>query len=549
MSDALARLSQQLSTTIGQASVPVGDGCALMEKTLADMRARSQGGSGKPSQDHLLEAIRKFWDSQKIDSFRDAYLVSWGITQAPTPTSPSLIEDGTRFDKVLQGVDDWKGQPRYYRRCYQGLMSNYFGYDGLSSAKPIQGRKNWKELREYLRGNNTHILQPKETLRPEWVSLARKNRKLFGENPCEDYIEEALNGDLENINHLCDALWIGEHTWFQHELILGQIGYAADLRDVQFMSLLPRLLDLLQSRAVLRDKGLALILDRYARISGHPLHPRLRDDSVLWWKNPWLPSNSMQWGAVSSDAKSMVSEWLKGEFIEAFFNLLAQDGAADQRRMKFWKRYIKAINHMEFALGATARASRDRDFDTLRKKMDGLICRLDANDANNAFIMHMGNLVIVEFSQKGNALYGYDAKRRLPFDTSRVLRLGTSSVNTLKDQNASQLRMTHSAMDWEERVASELAACGIQPNTATQSIARPSPDPEAVVQEPEKDAFPQQYSLQALKQLTALRGLRIEDNTTKGGNLWVSGNVFSSDTQRLLIRWGFTRREGRGWWK
>ena len=551
MSVALGQLSLQLATMIGQASAPIGDGCAQMENTLAEMRARGEAVGGKPPQDRLLEAIKKFWDTQKFDSFRDAYLVSWGLTQAPTSTSHSLMEDGTRFGKALKGVDDWKGQPRYYRRCYQGLMSNYFGYDGLSPAMPSQGRKNWKELREYLRGNNINILQPKEALRPEWVTLARKNRKLFGENPCEDYVEDALNGDLQNINHLCDALWIGEHTWFQHELILGQIRHAASLRDGQFISLLPRLLDLLQSREVLRDQGLALILDRYARIEAHPLHSRLRDDAVSWWKNPWLPSNAMQWGSVRSDTKSMVSEWLKGVLIEAFFNQLAQDGAANQRRTKFWKRYIGAISEMEFALGANARSSRDRDFLALLKKMEGLTRHLDAPGANNAFIMRMGTLVIVEFSNSGNACYAYDERQSMPFDTSMPLQLEVNGRNSLKNQN-NIIKLRHADGNhgwtwWEDMFEATLQGhFDIQPDTNRSSGRGEQPHPRPTLAE---GTFPQQYSLQALKQLATLRGLGVLDNTTNGGALWVTGTAITSDTQRVLTRWGFSYRDGRGWWK
>ena len=43
----------------------------------------------------------------------------------------------------------------------------------------------------------------------------------------------------------------------------------------------------------------------------------------------------------------MVADWLKLEFIETFFTKLAEDGFGDPRRMNFWKRYVKAINHIE----------------------------------------------------------------------------------------------------------------------------------------------------------------------------------------------------------
>jgi len=53
----------------------------------------------------------------------------------------------------------------------------------------------------------------------------------------------------------------------------------------------------------------------------------------------------------------MVADWLKLEFIETFFTKLAEDGLGDPRRMNFWKRYVKSIDHIEFALGSSARNS------------------------------------------------------------------------------------------------------------------------------------------------------------------------------------------------
>ena len=47
--------------------------------------------------------------------------------------------------------------------------------------------------------------------------------------------------------------------------------------------------------------------------------------------------------------------------------------------MNFWKRYVKSIDHIEFALGSTARNSRERDMVLLRKKMTGLVQALDAS--------------------------------------------------------------------------------------------------------------------------------------------------------------------------
>ena len=179
----------------------------------------------------------------------------------------------------------------------------------------------------------------------------------------------------------------------------------------------------------------------------------------------------------------MVSDWLKLEFIETFFTKLAEDGLGDRRRMEFWKRYVKAIDNIEFALGSTARNARDRDFVALRKKMEGLICHLDAAGSNNAFIMRMGDLVAVEFSGMGNALYGYDARRTVPFDTAEPLRLPQYDHNSLKQKNRSILWLSHQDgingwAKWEQMFDAKLREeFGIKPQTVATRVARPTSSP------------------------------------------------------------------------
>ena len=130
----------------------------------------------------------------------------------------------------------------------------------------------------------------------------------------------------------------------------------------------------------------------------------------------------------------MVAEWLKLEFIETFFTLLAEEGTGDRRRLEFWKRYVNQIDHINFALGNDARSSSTKDFAVLREKMQGLTVPLiDPISSNNAFIMTIGDLVVVEFSGRANALYGYDGRQGLPFDLERPVVVVKDGRNSLKN--------------------------------------------------------------------------------------------------------------------
>jgi hypothetical protein len=222
------------------------------------------------------------------------------------------------------------------------------------------------------------------------------------------------------------------------------------------------LLKLLGNNEVLRDRGLQMMLNRYAKVPQTPQHRNLKDYSVNAWGNPWLPSNEHKWGGVTSEARQMVGDWLKLEFIELFFTKLAQDGLSDTRRVKFWTKYVPLIENIHFALGSYAMSSRERDYVELRTKLKGLTVSLeDSNQHNNAFVMTMGDLVAVEFSGTSNAFYGYSLKKSLPFSLAKAVRSSpVNGRNSLKN-DARVLYLihkdnVHGYSDWEERFKSEL---------------------------------------------------------------------------------------------
>lgn len=561
---ALNHLASLLRPAIqeGAAAMTLNSG---IDAVIEEMKARSRSGtSGKLSEDHQLEAVRRFWQSQEVKSFRDAYMLSWSLCLPHRPQGACVLEDQPRFQRVLDGVDVWTARPSAYRRCYQGLVKSYFTYDAHGDGTAPAGRKNWNQLRQYLQDRN-HLIKDKR-LNPEWVTTAVDNKRLFSEEPYEPYVDALLRGDAGFVDHLCEQLGIGKASWFLRELVLAQVKGATKLSDTKFQALLPRLLELLAANEVLRDRGMILVLDKYATVPGTALHQGLRDYSVGWWGNPWLPSNETRWGGVAPEARAMVADWLKLEFIETFFTKLAEDGLGDPRRMNFWKRYVKAIGHIEFALGSFARNSTERDFVALRKKMTGLIRELDASGANNAFIMTMGNLVAVEFSGLGNAFYGYDARHSVPFDTTRPLRLVVDGKNSLKHKGKSILWLSHQDGlhnwdKWEEMFEATLSKeFGIKPSGspphATRVAARQSPTKHPTVrsgQEASKrvsSTASEPYSSYALQQLSQEHGFRYDDRSPWGGYMWVVLSDESNEVvNQTLERWGFRYKPGKGWWK
>ncbi len=548
---ALSSLAALLAPAIdvGARPMPLHDG---IDDVIGKMEARVRGrGSGKVPEDIQLDAVRRFWQSQEVQGFRDAYLLSWGLCLPHRPQGDCILEDRPRLQRVLDGVDDWQNQPRYFRRCYQGLIKCYFTYDVFGESSPMAGRDNWKLLRDYLKGNVSHIRDSRSN--PDWVETASGNQQLFGDRPCESYAKPLLQGDSSAIERLCGHLGIDKASWFLRELVLAQVNKATQFTDEWFQPLLPRLLELLAANGVLRDRGMILVLDRYARVEGATLHQGLRSYAVDWWGNPWLPSNETRWGGVRPEARAMVADWLKLEFIETFFTKLAEDGLADPRRMNFWKRYVKAIDNIEFALGATARNSSERDFVVLRKKMTGLLRALDAPGANNAFIMRMGPLVAVEFSSMGNAFYGYNARQLMPFNTTQMLRLEVNGQNSLKNKRSSIMRLRHQdgIHGWdkwesmfEDTLCKEFNIKPLVGGSSSEGIKNAS---LAVATGSASSREP--YSRTALERLSSAYGFAIEDLTSRGGNLWVRADDSKKAINNKLALWGFRYKSGKGWWK
>ena len=509
--------------------------------------------------DVIRKSVSRFWKEQRLESLRDAQLVSHGLTLKPDPTKACILEDRERFRAVLDpqvGVGQWLDSPRWFRRCYQGLISSYFTYDGQDPRKPGVGRENWGDLRDYLWQNTSRIVDAEFNM--DWVNVAMQNRSLFSEDPCAECAHAALAGDTKIIDELTDELGISRNSWFHWQLIMAQVRHATELGDEAFGAQISKLLSLIAGNEFVREKAMVQMLDRYARSQRPAMHVGLRDSAVAWWGNPWLPSDEVRWGAVQPSTRAMVAEWLRGDFIEAFFAKLAKDGVGDKRRANFWLKYVKSMKDVRFGLGSMAFNATDRDFRLLRDRMKGLFQRLDDPvGSNNAFIMTIGNLVAVEFGGESNAFYGYDGRKDLPFDMRRPLQTPVNARNSLKHREPVRvLWLQHQDgirgySRWEDMFAAELKdKFGIVPDASQQgnggsrrAVVRDVETPHAA------DAPMAPFSEAALGAFASRHGFGFRDNRSRNGNLRVDTHDRIPEVSRVLRAWGFAYHQGEFWWK
>lgn len=531
-------------------------------------------GTARPSQDAVAIALQSFYRDLEFGSLRHARLVCFGCLAPVLPAGSMLIEDADRFPVLLRGVDTYRPKPRAFRLCYRGLLYAYFGYDAERALSV--GRENWEQLRSYLRDRAASTVA--DGALPDWVDALLGNRQLLDDDPGRVYGRSLLAGDADGFERARQALDIREDSWLVWRLVLGQIEAAVSEGDQTFQEHLPTLLELLAVHPLACNAGLKRLLERYLACAASAVHPELRDFAVAKWGNPWLSLNSAKWSLVSEGARLMVADWLKLILIRQFFSLLAADGSNDSRRLKFWERYHESIDDMYFALGSTARRHRGRDFQDIRKKMEGRLLSLHSAGSpdNNAFIMCMGNYVVVEFGLKGNACYIF-RRDGLPFELS-----GTIPGNSTALKHHSGERLLHhdgSWETWEQKFQTWLTSCvrvrpaqrpieklppsrltgGSSPLQATPRSGVVASTPGPATGEPSGPRHSvgglghtgrsDPFKLSEVLHLCRTRHLRVEDLRDRNGNLWVLADDAHGYVSDQLRTWGFTYKSGKGWWR
>ena len=294
-------------------------------------------------------------------------------------------EERLKNPVFLNRIDDYRENPRALRVCYRGLLHAYFLYDtAMGSAS---GRENWGLLRNYLAGRSNFISTT--GFQPSWVGTLLKNPEVLGPDPGPYYGKELFRGGP-------NGLTMSARTW-RSPILLASVARRRrsdrsgdeDSGDASRAGI-PRLLDLLHRHPLALSFGLAKLLTRYKNCASATLHEQLRDSAVEAWGNPWLAINEAKWARVSQDVRRMIADWLKPALMQKFFNLLAEDGRNDTRRLRFWERYHKSIDAMYFALGETALTHPGPDFKEARKQMEGLRMTLtQAGSRDNQCFHHV----------------------------------------------------------------------------------------------------------------------------------------------------------------
>lgn len=505
--------------------------------------AKRYEGPGKPPDPvSIREAVKHFRWTGQPDGWRGLKRVCYGAGM--------VLEDGwclladNKLMQELRRLAQDQANPRRRIKCFQALLASYWSFPLFESDE--KAREGWKELRRWLAEQMSEVERDLDTLQksPRWFETLREHRNLLSDNPCRRYGPQLLAGNSAELQAAIEGLGIPRGSWVEEEAVIAQVRSACSHKDQGFQDLLPRMLRIATGQSDLKIskmtqiKSVALLVSRYAKIPGRLEHAALRDAAVHIIGNPWLHRPAWnanvvdESGSPDENARQMVLGWLKRRLITDFFELLSNDRSGDSRRLAYWLRFEPFISDMWFALGSSAQWRRDEPFEDFRKRSQWR--RLDLVEApadNNAFLMRIGNYLVVEFSQTGNACYLYRWDR-LPPAVSRILADKGSGSVTLKQLKVDHHELKKIHMDsrknmksWEQKFDGEICPMlGIRPDQRPAFV----PELEALLQEHTVDG---------------------EDKRPLGGALWVYGDDRDSRLNQKLHELGFSYRPLKGWYR
>jgi hypothetical protein len=427
----------------------------------------------KPSTQDAYKAALTLLRGEKLDD--------WGADLVAAAVSIPIKEQGGRTvlesehcDDLLRKYENDAYAGDLWRLTWYSLLNSYLTYD-LARTNTEKGMAGFNKLRRLLNRTWPSIdKQSGELAVPDWVRILREENQLLSDSPVEKYARDYLAGNTDHIKALTKNLGIPASSWFWQELVLGAVRHVTLRNDDEFRGQILMLIELVKTAPVYRDKAIAEILNRYYRCSSRMVHPELRDFIIhaSVWKNPKLKAAGIAtaWNQVPETVWRMVMGWVNERNLRDFFDILAARGHADHGRLKFWSRYINQISWTRLVFGSETiwQKNHNAGIKALLESEQGTYATLKGSDKElDAFLMLIGDYIIVEFSKTGNGAYVYRASD-LAFNLHADTYAGSTS--DLKcgyyRKGRSEVNIIH-VPRWEKRAAIELQKLGIYPDTTS----------------------------------------------------------------------------------
>lgn len=339
---------------------------------------------------------------------------------------------------------------------YFPLLYSYFALENKDvKSKPVV----WIQLRDILNTNRSGVY--KDLKRPKkWMNTLVDYSAILSNSPTKSFVNRFLQEqDASSLSNELESLKMAPNSWFWDDLIKSAIQSIHDMNEQEYLQIIPRFIDLAEQNVLHTTDILIALLERYARTTERAkVHEILKYLALNQWGNPQYDS-SAGWNNVNPDTKRMVIQWFVRADLEAFFKLFS--ASADVNRFNYWIKFIDKISFSQIFLGPSALQSQQIQHKKFRELNRGRLKELMGSTAsNNAFLLKIENVYIVDFSDTGNACYAYNY---LPYkDKDRRIFIGElKNKNTvLFVKDGKKIALSHSG-DWEIRFDKHLNKIGI----------------------------------------------------------------------------------------
>ena len=211
-----------------------------------------------------------------------------------------------------------------------------------------------------------------------------------------------------------------------------------------------------------------LILSEWSKSS-----PNIREHLSGWClshQNLGDPrQNTGNWHPIPI-AKAKLLSWIARRDLIFFYDKIVPSRLDDQGRKEFWLRYVESVIDFRIAIGST-----DQRKLISAKYGKHEIATLDGAPDLSAFILkfaghrHRPDIVCVEFSRSGNALYIYDADvfdEQIEGMNAISFRI-TPGPRNIKNQDAFVHRQAH-YINWQAATSTYLNSRGITPSLVSR---------------------------------------------------------------------------------
>jgi hypothetical protein len=579
---ALESLVTKLQYILSALELPLTEfGQPRLLQAAAEEAARTFQGYAKarPSKADAYAAALAFYRGQALDE-RQLDLVAGAISEPLREAGNARCLGAPRLVELLAGYQRDARAGDLWRLTWFGLLGSYFAFNPTKATKAED--EGWRRLRKFLQNSWSYIdKQSGDKVVPDWVAALRRDPDLVTDSAADRYALDYLHGDDAGVKRLSEDLAIPEASWFWHALVLSAVRRCAEYSDKDFKEAIPQLLTLISARPVYRDEALEVVLTRYQRCADTSVHPQLRDYVCRKdvWRNPKLRAAGLAtaWNRVSDNVWQMVLNWVNRANLQDFFAVLAARRHADEGRLEFWSQYLEQISWTRLIFSAQTRslAYSNEGIKNLIAREEDSYATISTNADVDAFMMQLGEYLIVEFSKVPNAAYVYKANE-LPFEPYSREYTGTSDDLKFGFRHDCAARFTHPP-GWQSNARSELRRLGIHPDQTAPAarVRRVVASEQAALKaisdagarrdggalldralfnrrnhEPDEAPARASFTMALLRRMTEVYpGVKIDDRRgASGGRLWIEDSQQRVIVGQELELLGFKWANGRQAW-